>query len=105
VLFDGRGVQIPHRVPEPLVESDKLNGSITGYFADHWPSLTVKTALTVVGIFLPHALGMHEGVGLIAAVPGAFELMKFGAEEVMEPMTKEKTEAAAMLVSATKALR
>jgi hypothetical protein len=85
--------------------ADHLNGSIISYFADHWPSLTVKTALTIVGIGLPHVLGTPEAAGLLALLPGGFELVKFGAEEVMESASKDKSEAAAMLVSATRLLK
>lgn len=90
-------------VDELKKKADELNGSIVHYFADHWEALTTKTALTIVDIALPFALGVHEA-SLLALIPGTFELVKFGALEVMEPMTKEKCEAAAVLVSAKKVL-
>ncbi len=85
-------------------KADQLNRSIEGYFANHWKSLAGKAVLTVVGVALPLALGSHEVAGLLALVPGAFELVKFGAIEVMEPSTREKCEAAAVLVFAEKAV-
>ncbi len=91
-------------VGELSERADRLNRSIRTYFEDNRVSLTVKTALTVIGIFLPPALGLHEAAGLIGIAPPAFELVKFGAEQIMEPMTKEKCEASAMIVSASKML-
>jgi len=91
-------------VDELRTKADDLNGSVMRYFADHWESLTAKTVLTVVGVSLPFALGVHEAAGFLGLVPGAFELVKFGALEVMEPMKKERCEAAAMLVSVKKSL-
>jgi hypothetical protein len=84
--------------------TDALNHSVKHYLSKHWPSLTAKSVLTVVGISLPTVLGLPEAAGLLGFVPGAFELVKFGALEVVEPMTERKCEAAAMFVSAKKAL-
>ena len=83
---------------------DELNHPVKSYIEDHWKSLTAKTVLTVIGISLPFALGGHEAAGLLGFVPGAFELVKFGALDVAEPMTTQKCEAAAMLLSARKSL-
>jgi hypothetical protein len=85
-------------------QADALNHSVMHYFSRHRGSLTVKTVLTVVGISLPFILHVNEAAGLLGLVPGAFELVKFGAVEVVEPMTEGKCEAAAMLISAKKAL-
>jgi hypothetical protein len=99
-----RGRKTIDRAVEELKQrADQLNGSIMDYFAQNWESLTTKTVLTVVGVGLPFALGIQEAA-LLGFVPGAFELVKFGAVEVLEPMAKEKCEAAAMLVSARKRL-
>jgi hypothetical protein len=79
---------------------DELNHPVKSYIEKHWRSLTTKTVFTVIGISLPFALGGHEAAGLLGLVPGAFELVKFGALDVAEPMAERKPEAAAMLLSA-----
>jgi hypothetical protein len=84
--------------------ADELNRSVSHYFSKHKRSLAVKTALTVFGISLPFILHANEAVGLLGLVPGAFELVKCGAEVVVDPMTEGKCEAAAMLISVKKAL-
>jgi hypothetical protein len=77
----------------------QLNESITG----HWKQFAATTVFTVVGVGLPFALGI-EKLALVAAIPGAFELVKFAALDVKEPPNEGKCEVAAMLVSARKTL-
>jgi hypothetical protein len=85
-------------------KADALNHSVNSYFSKNKGLLAVKTVLTVVGISLPFILHTNEAAGLLGLIPGAFELVKFDAVEVVEPMTEGKCEAAAMLISAKKAL-
>jgi hypothetical protein len=81
--------------------TEALNHPIREYFANNWKSLGVKSVLTVIGISLPSMLGIHtEAAGLIGLVPGAFELVKFGADQAVDAGSEERTEAAAMIVSA-----
>ncbi|MEQ1619805.1 MAG: hypothetical protein ABL919_00265 [Methylococcales bacterium] len=68
-----------------------------------WTKLAFKTVLTVVGVAVPFALGI-EKIALLTAIPGAFELVKFGALEATETPAEAKCEVAAMLLSAKKSL-
>ena len=85
-------------------QADALDHWVKQYFSKHKELLAVKTVLTVVGISLPFILHTNEAVGLLGFIPGAYELVKFGAEEVVQSKTEGKCEAAAMFVSAKKAL-
>ena len=69
-----------------------------------WKRLVIRSVLTIVGVTLPFALGL-EKLALLTSIPGVFELVKFGAVEAREGAPGGKAEAAAMVVSAMKALR
>ncbi|MHC2289009.1 hypothetical protein [Bradyrhizobium barranii] len=101
-----RGRQTISSVVDGLKQrADALNHPAMHYFSEHWESFTAKTVLTVVGISLPFVLDVNEATGLLGFVPGGYELVKFGAAEVVESKAKAKCEAAAMVVSAQKVLR
>jgi hypothetical protein len=92
-------------VKELKGEADALNQSVTDYFFAHRWELAAKTALTVVGVSLPFMLHTNEAAGLLGLVPPAFEVVKCGAEVVAPMLAGEgKCEAAAMIVSARRAL-
>jgi hypothetical protein len=92
---------VSEAVDELRRRTEALNHPIREYFANHWKSLGVKSVLTVVGIALPSMLGVHnEAAGLIGLVPGAFELVKFGTDQAVDAGSEQRTEAAAMIVSA-----
>lgn len=77
----------------------RLNEQITA----RWNRFAAKTVFTIVGVALPFALGI-EKLALITAIPGAFELVKFGLFDANESANPGKCEVAAMFVSAKKTL-
>jgi hypothetical protein len=92
-------------VTELKGRADALNHSVKRYFSAHRWELAAKAALTVVGVSLPYVLHTNEAAGLLGLVPPAFEVVKCGAEVVAPMLAGEgKCEAAAMIVSARKAL-
>ena len=93
-----------HAVDDLTKQVEALNHTVRNHFSERWGPLTMKAVLTVVGISLPFVLEGHAAAGLLGLIPPAFELVKFGAEEGIEAMTGRKCEAAAMLVSARKAV-
>ncbi|XHS00689.1 hypothetical protein ACFB49_22880 [Sphingomonas sp. DBB INV C78] len=80
-------------------QADELNQPIRTYFAQRGKVVATRAVFTLVGIAMPFALGINPAT-LLAAIPGAYELVRFGAEHLIDARTGERAEAAAMIAAA-----
>lgn len=86
-----------------VVEMQQLIRDLNDASRARVKKLLAKSVFTVVQAALPFVLGITP-LGLVAAIPGAFDLVKFAAFDAGEQPASGKSEAAAMFLLARKKL-